>query len=125
MTTYTPGVCNIGPAERRRRRQTGWLGVAATVLALVALVAFRVPDPWRLLVALPAAGGATGFLQSALHFCVDFGIRGLYNLGQDLGTEESVMEKGMRRADQRKALQIIGYAALIGVAVAVVAVLLP
>ena len=23
---YQPGVCNIGPAEIRRRRQVGWLG---------------------------------------------------------------------------------------------------
>lgn len=125
MTTYVPGVCNIGPAERRRRRQTGWLGLAATVAALAAVVVLRVPDPWRLLVALPAAGGAVGFLQSALHFCVDFGIRGLYNLGSSLGKEESVMEKDMRRADQRKALQIIGFSGLIGLGVAIIAILLP
>ena len=34
MTTtnlYQPGVCNIGPAEIRARRRTGWIGLAVAV----------------------------------------------------------------------------------------------
>jgi hypothetical protein len=124
-TTYTPGVCNIGPAERRKRRLGGYLGLAVTVLALVAFVVFHVPDPWRVLVALPAAAGANGFLQSALHFCVGFSMRGLYNMGPALGAEENVMDAEMRRKDQRKGLTIIGYSVLIAAAVVVLAVLLP
>jgi hypothetical protein len=34
---YVPGVCNIGPAEIRRRRLAGWAGLGAAVLLLVAL----------------------------------------------------------------------------------------
>lgn len=124
-TTYTPGVCNIGPAERRRRRLGGYLGLGLTVVALVGFVLFHVPDPWRLLVALPAGVAANGFLQSAMHFCVGFSMRGLYNMGPALGTEESVMSQEMRRADQRKGLTIIGYSTLIAAAVVVLAVLLP
>ena len=124
-TSYTPGVCNIGPAERRQRLNVGWLGAGLTFAALAAFVIFSVPDPWRLLVAVPAMLGAIGFLQYALHFCVNFAMRGLYNLGSALGAEENVVDAAMRKADQRKGLQIIGLSLLIAAAVAVVAVLLP
>ena len=124
-TTYQPGVCNIGPAERRQRRSLGYLGLIVTVLALVAFVVFDVPWPWRILVALPAGLGANGFLQSAMHFCVGFAMRGLYNLGDKLGTEENVLDKEMRRADQKKGALITLYAVLIAAAVVVIAILLP
>lgn len=124
-TSYTPGVCNIGPAERRQRLNVGWLGAGLTFAALAAFVIFSVPDPWRLLVAVPAMLGAIGFLQYALHFCVNFAMRGLYNFGSARGVEENVVDAAMRKADQRKGLQIIGLSLLIAAAVAVVAVLLP
>ena len=124
-TTYTPGVCNIGPAERRKRALGGWLGLGVTIVTLVLFVVFQVPDPWRILIALPVGLSANGFLQSAMHFCVGFSMRGLYNMGEQLGTEETVMGAEMRRADQRKGLQIIGYSMLISAAVVVLAVLLP
>jgi succinate dehydrogenase hydrophobic anchor subunit len=123
-TSYVPGVCNIGPAERRQRQLLGWIGSAITVAALVAFVAFHVPWPWRILIAAPVAMAANGFLQSAMHFCVGFSMAGLYNFGS-LGTQESVMDAEMRRADRKKGLQIIGYSMLIAAAVAVIAVLLP
>ena len=124
-STYTPGVCNIGPAERRKRQLGGWLGLGVTIAALVLFVVFRVPDPWRILIALPVGLGANGFLQSAMHFCVGFSMRGLYNMGDKLGAEEDVMSAEMRRADRRKGLQIIGYSMLIAAAVVMLAVLLP
>jgi len=124
-TSYTPGVCNIGPAERRQRLNVGWLGAGLTFAALAAFVIFSVPDPWRLLVAVPAMLGAIGFLQYALHFCVNFAMRGLYNLGSALGAEENVVDAAMRKADQRKGLQIIGLSLLIAAAAVVIAVLLP
>jgi hypothetical protein len=123
-TTYIPGVCNIGPAERRQRQTLGWIGAAVTVVALVGFVAFHVPWPFRLLVFAPAMLSAQGFLQSAMHFCVGFSMRGLYNFDA-LGSEETVMDASMRRADQKKGLQISAYATLISAAIVVVAVLLP
>lgn len=123
--TYQPGVCNIGPAERQQRLTVGWLGLGITVAALAAFVIFGVPDPWRVLVALPAALAANGFLQYRMHFCVNFAMRGLYNLGTALHTEENVVDSAMRRADQRKGLQIIGLSVLLAAVVVVVAILLP
>lgn len=113
-TTYTLGLCNIGPAERRKRERGGWLGLAVTIAALVGFVVFDLPDPWRVLIALPVGLGANGFLQSAMHFCVGFSMRGLYNMGPALGAEQSMLNTELRRIDQRKGLQIVGYSALIG-----------
>jgi hypothetical protein len=122
---YQPGVCNIGPAEIRQRRLSGIVGAIVTALALVAFVVFQVATPWRVLVILPAAASATGFLQAAFHFCVRFGMAGLFNFGDQRGKQEAVHEQEYRKKDQRTALSIIVLAALAGIVVAIIAVLLP
>ena len=122
--TYQPGVCNIGPAEIRRRRRSGYVGLAVAVLYLIVAFALGWPAPWRLLVALPVFLAAQGFLQAAFHFCVGFASRGLYNFGP-LGSEESVQDAESRRKDQRKALQISLLAFAIAAVVAVIAWLFP
>lgn len=124
QAVYQPGVCNIGPAEIRRRRAGGWAGLAVTVIYLVLEFALGWAAPWRLLVFIPAMMAATGFLQAAFQFCVNFGTRGLFNFGE-LGTQESVHEAEYRKADQRKALLIAGLSAGIALVVAVVAFLIP
>jgi hypothetical protein len=123
--TYQPGVCNIGPAEIRKRRAGGYIGLIVTVLALVAFVVFEVPTPWRILVALPAGLAANGFLQAAFHFCVGFGTRGLFNMQESLGREESVTDSEFRKIDQRKAYKILGISAAISLGVVIIAILLP
>ena len=123
-TTYQPGVCNIGPAEIRQRRILGWIGLAFTVGFLVLAFAVGFPPAIRLIAFVPAVIGANGFLQGAFHFCVRFGTQGLFNFG-DLGKEEAVHEAEYRRLDQRKAIQIVVYAVLIALVVAVGAFLIP
>ena len=80
VSSYQPGVCNIGPAEIARRRRSGHVGVLASVVLLVLLVAIDAPPLARLLVALPAAGAASGYLQAWFHFCAGFGSRGRLQL---------------------------------------------
>ncbi len=121
---YQPGVCNIGPAEIRRRRASGWLGLAIAVVYLALAFSLGWAAPWRLLVALPVFVSAQGFLQAAFHFCIGFASRGLYNFGA-LGSEESVTDAEFRRKDLRKALLITVLAAAISAVVAVVALLIP
>lgn len=121
---YQPGVCNIGPAEIRQRRMSGILGAAVAAVFLVLAFALGWPAPWRLLVALPVALAATGFLQAAFHFCVRFGTQGLFNFG-DVGTQEAVHEAEYRRKDQRKAVLIVVLSVAIAAVVAVVAFLIP
>lgn len=121
---YQPGVCNIGPAEIRKRRASGWVGLAVAVGFLVLAFALGWAAPWRLLVALPVFLSAQGFLQAAFHFCVGFATRGLYNFGE-LGAEESVQDAEFRRKDQRKAALISLLAFAIAAVVALIAYVIP
>jgi hypothetical protein len=123
-SVYQPGVCNIGPAEIRQRRMTGYLGSGVALVFLVLAFVLGWPAPVRLLVFLPVALGASGFLQGAFHFCVRFGTQGLFNFGE-LGTVEAVHETEYRRKDQRKAILIVLLSAAIAAVAAVVAFLLP
>jgi hypothetical protein len=67
---------------------------------------------------------AEGFLQAALHFCAGFGMKGVFNFGSELGKTETVEQAEFRRKDQRKALLISLYSALIGIAAAILGFLL-
>lgn len=124
QTQYVPGACNIGPAEIRRRRQSGWIGLAATVALWVILLALRVPAPWRLVLFLPASLGAAGFLQAALHFCAGFGTQGVFNFGPDVGKTDTVEQADFRRKDMAKARRIGLYSFLVGAAIAAAGMLL-
>src|SRR5450759_1714108 len=97
-TEYEPGICNIGPAEVARRLRAGHVGLVATLGLYTGLTMIGAPRLARLLVALPAAGAK---LQPRLEV------------------------SGRRARDRSRATQI-GLASLgIGVAVGVVAVVLP
>ena len=74
--------------------------------------------------ALPLAAGFSGFLQAHLHFCANYGWRGIRNLGA-IGDIERVEDAEARRADRRKALAIFGASATGGLAVALLFALLP
>lgn len=117
---YIPGVCNIGPAEIKRRRQSGWLGLGLTVALGAAFVWFDAASVWWLALFFPATMSATGFLQAYMHFCAHFGLSSLFNFG-DVGKTDSVQQAEFRAKDKRKAWQIIVYSMLIGLAVALVA----
>jgi hypothetical protein len=123
-TAYRPGVCNIGPAEIARRRRAGHVGLVATAIMLIILIAIGSPPIARLLVALPAIIAASGYLQAWLRFCAGFGSRGIVNFGP-LGQSEQVPDADARARDRAKANRI-GLASLgMGIAVGVLAVLLP
>ena len=111
-------MCNIGPAERRRRRLGGIAGLAATLLILGVLLLIDAPVLWRLILIFPAASAATGFLQDALHFCVGFGMKGIYNVINSAGIVDNVELKEFRLKDKRKAQKIVVLSGLIGLAVA-------
>lgn len=115
---YIPGMCNIGPAERRMRRIGGILGTIGTIALLSLMIYLDLPIWWRLLLILPAAGAATGFLQDAMHFCVGFGMKGIYNVINSAGVVDNVELEEYRLKDKQKAERIVLYSFLIGVAVA-------
>lgn len=121
---YVPGVCNIGPAEIARRRRSGWIGAAITVVAWAGMAAFDVPPVLRLLLFIPAAMAASGFLQAAMHFCAYFGFSALFNVDKEAGNTDTVVEAEFRARDRRKAWQIVAYSVLVGAVVAVAAYVL-
>ena len=121
---YVPGVCNISPAERATRRRFGWVATIATVALGAVLVAISAPYLARLIVALPAAGAAVGFLQAHRHFCVAFARRGITDLTTD-GELATIDAETARQADTRASRRLVRDAALIGLAVAVAFALSP
>ena len=86
---YVPGSCNIGPAEIALRRRAGHAGLVVTAALGAALLRSDLPRAWRLTLAVPAAGAASGYLQAHERFCADFGWRGVYNFDRR-GQEQPV-----------------------------------
>jgi hypothetical protein len=121
---YRPGVCNIGPAEIARRRRAGHIGLVATVALFAVLVAIDAPPVSRLLVAIPAIGAASGYLQAWFKFCAGFGSRGVFNFG-DVGTTEKVADSAARALDRAKSMRIGIASVVIGAVVGITAALLP
>jgi FtsH-binding integral membrane protein len=121
VSKYVPGVCNIGPAEIARRRSVGYVGLGLTVAVWVGLALVAAPANVKMVVGLPAAVAAAGFLQAAMHFCAGFGVLGVTNLTHAAGTTDTVAQASYRAKDRRTALRIGLYAGLIGLAVAMIA----
>jgi hypothetical protein len=119
---YAPGTCNIGPEEIAIRRRAGHTGLAVTAALATLLLRSDLHRAWRLTLALPAAGAASGYLQARQRFCANYGFRGLYNLDAR-GQEQPVARTQAREADRRRALQITATSAAIGLGVALAATL--
>lgn len=121
---YQPGVCNIGPAEIARRQRAGHAGAIASVVVVGALVAVGAPPITRLVVAVPATLAASGYLQARARFCVGFASKGVWNFGA-LGQTHAVTDDDARARDRATARRISLTSLGIGVAVGIVAALLP
>jgi len=121
---YSPGACNISAQEGTLRLISGYIGTGLTVAGALAFFAFGVAPLWRLTLFLPAVMAASGFLQATLKFCMNYGIRGVYNVANDVGEISNVAEES-KAADRRHAFMILGWSVAIGVVVAVAAFLAP
>lgn len=124
MAEYQPGVCNIGAEEVSFRRRAGHAGAVATGALLVTMLAVGAPRAARVLLVLPAAGAASGYLQARSHFCARYGSQGVYNVG-GLGQVAEVVDAEARAADRARSRRIGLQSLGIGLAVAAVAVALP
>ena len=119
---YVPGACNIGSEEIALRRRAGHIGLAVTAALATALLRSDLHPAWRLTLALPAAGAASGYLQARQRFCANLGFRGVYNFAAR-GHEQQVVNEQAQAQDRRKALQIGAASAGIGLGVALAAML--
>ena len=113
-------------ATSGRRRSRGAVAEATSHSprrsALIAgLHLIRAPRRARLIVALPAAAAASGYLQAHLRFCAGFGSRGVFNFGEP-GSEIETTDPTARARDRATARRIglasAAIGALVGVAVA-------
>lgn len=120
---YIPGVCNIGPAERAKRRKTGIIAAIVTIALYVILVAIGAPRGWRLILILPASAAASGFLQDTFHFCSGFGMKGLYNVINAQGVTSNVTSQEFRLKDRKKAQKILILSLIIGIVIALLSLL--
>jgi hypothetical protein len=121
---YTPGVCNIGPAEIAMRKRTGWIGFVLTLLLWGVLTTLGAAAVWFFLLVIPSGISAVGFIQAKMHFCAAFGMRGVFNLGSEVGKTLPSPQAELRARDKRKSLQITGYSVFVGFVVALIAYLL-
>jgi hypothetical protein len=119
---YVAGTCNIGPDEIAMRRRFGHVGAVTTAALAAALIRSDLHPAWRLTLALPAAGAASGYLQARQRFCANFGFRGVYNFDAR-GHEQHVADDQAEAADRRRSLRISAASGAIGLGVALTAML--
>ena len=103
---YQPGVCNIGGAEVKARKQVARIG-ALLFLAVSGYLFISSASPSSAAIAIiPAMIAAIGFVQSRKKFCLAFGLMGTFNFAE-LGKISKVASKAEIAADRRMALLII------------------
>lgn len=109
---YQPGVCNIGPAQQRRRLFLGIASLVATVAVIGAIILAAWPRWTLVLTVFPLYGAAMGFLQYQLRFCVGFAGLGVFDIGE--GTTD-VTDPQALAADRRQAVKLNVIALGVGV----------
>ena len=120
---YITGVCNIGPAEIRRRRIVMWLGVLLSLVTLASFGQSNASGMDRLSIALPAFVFSIGFVQSRKKFCLAFGFMGAFNFGK-VGAITKVLTPEQRATDRKTALTLLAQALAITAIIVIVTVLL-
>jgi hypothetical protein len=120
---YIPGVCNIGPQERILRRMVGYVSLGFFAALWVVFDLTNAPSGLRLLLLIPAFIGSVGFFQDASRFCVNYGIRGLFNLNYSAGVTMTVKESEQRSLDLEKSLEILCYSLITSLALTYLALL--
>ncbi|TKX80495.1 hypothetical protein [Halorubrum sp. SD626R] len=114
---YQPGVCNIGPAQQRRRLLLGIASLLLAVGLVAAVVAVGWPR-WALLLSVfPLYGAVMGYLQYRERFCVGFAGIGVFDVGD--GTNQ-VLDEAALAADRKRAVRLNAKSVAVGVVGAVV-----
>ncbi len=121
---YIPGTCNIGPSEIKARKIFAIYAAIFGILLIVFLLVFHADKLWRLTLFLPAASFGVGFQQWYYHFCVNFGLRGIFNFG-DMGKTFSVEQKEDFKKDRMKAKKMLIIGILFGLVLTILFYFLP
>ena len=121
---YTPGVCNIGIREIRRRQLVGGIGLFLTLSTVFGFYHQHTSRIDRLTTFLPALVMSIGYLQARKRFCLAFGLSGLFNFGT-LGKTSRVISEQDRKIDREAAIRLLLQAITLAAAVTAFVLLLP
>jgi hypothetical protein len=113
-STYQAGVCNIGHAERERRKTIGLMGAILAVGWPFLCYVFVLPVLLKLLTFFPTFFGILGIWQYRKQYCAFYGLTGKYNLG-DLGQDSVVSDKKQIEKDKEKSLEMIVFSLFVSV----------
>jgi len=116
---YIPGVCNIGKEEITARKKSLYISLALFVVDIIVLELLHANHWWGITVFVLAASFAVSFQQVYFKFCVNFGIRGVFNFG-DLGKTFTSEQKEYYQKDRAKALKMIVTGITFGIVIAVI-----
>ena len=100
---YQPGVCNIGPAQQRRRLFLGIVSFVVGVFHVTAVLLVEWPLWTLVLVMFPLYGAAMGVFQYRERFCVGFAGIGVFDVGD--GTTQVTTEAALA-ADRKRAVRL-------------------
>ena len=103
---YIPGTCNIGPEEISRRKIATVVSLILTIAVLILIIVLHPDRLWRLTIFVPVAALVINFQQMYFRFCVNFGMRGIYNLSKP-GKYDTVEQAEFRKKDRNKAMKMI------------------
>lgn len=112
-------MCNIGPAEIKRRKQFGWFGVISTLVLLVVLIIFDLTAKLNILLFFPVFSAILGFAQAQTKFCAAYGLQGVKGMK---GMSNLQKIQGKEKLDAR--LKSLQYIILSGVVAAIITVFL-
>lgn len=113
---YTPGTCNIGEAEIRRRQFGALIGAIATILGAFSMGSKYTSHAPRLWLFIPALVFSVGWVQSRRKFCLAYGFMGVFNFGK-AGAASKVQSKEDKAADRATALSILTQSVVLALAI--------
>ena len=121
--SYSPGECNIGPAQVSRRKRNGWIfsGIATLLVIINWNDTPGLLNGFLLFIAVFIA--SLSFLQADRHFCVMHGITGTqyFSRARKVVSDNPIKA---RSKDLRKSTVIGGQAILISLAVTAMVVVI-
>lgn len=123
-TNYIPGMCNINPAEIKRRRQSGYFGLAVAATGLGIFLYLQASWPYFLVLFIPLFVGALGLLQARSKFCVAFASAGKQHADNESDIA-SITDTEAKRIDQLKARTIYLKALVISLPITAVLCIIP
>lgn len=121
---YIAGACNIGSGEIRRRQFVALIGLVLIATTATTLLATDQARSARLAIFLPAMIFSVGFIQSRKKFCLAYGLAGTFNFGK-LGSITKVQSAEDRKADRKRAINILLQAALLAAVITAVFFVFP